>query len=734
MHRVFKNIEDTLIPSTLNSYSVIFFFNNRLFAVILMLATFFNVTAGLSGFIAALTAVIIADRMGFDKVLLKQGVFSFNALLAGIGLGTFYEPGLVFFALLLLASLISLMISVVMSGFLGRYGLPFLSIPFVFTLWIIILPSGQLTNIGLTQRNVFWINEMYSVGGKPLLDLFQTIDNLPLNKLVTTYLRSLSSIIFQDNLLTGILIAFAIFITSRITFFLTILGFISAYIFAHFIGADMASMSFYNIGANYVLLAIAAGGFFTIPSKYSYLWAVVLIPILSMFILFLRNLPGFNDLPMFSLPFSIISITFLYFLGLRIYPGKLKTTVIQHYSPEVNLYTFINDSDRLSVFRFLPLHLPFWGEWTISQGYNGKHTHKGDWKDALDTILTDENGKQYSPTPYKNESYYCYNKPVIAPADGTVMDIIDNIDDNEPGKINTVQNWGNTIVIRHADSLFTQISHLKKGSFRKKKGDFVQNGELLALCGNSGRSPEPHLHFQVQTTPMAGSRTLKYPFSYYLKKNGDKWQLKSYSIPSEGDRIMNVTGDSLLKASFDFQPGMILRFSYSVNNSEKKIAKWEVFTDAFNNKYFFCQDSQSYAYFVNDGTMFYFTAFYGDQKSLLFHFYLTAYKIFLGHYPEIEINDRFPLHIIKRNSISLWVHDLAAPFHQYLKVNYTSKVIQSDSALNPAFIELGIKITRSVFSKLNSEFTGKITLGNKRISEFTIETSNTRICAQNTDI
>jgi urea transporter/murein DD-endopeptidase MepM/ murein hydrolase activator NlpD len=734
MHRIATKIKDTILPATLNSYSVIFFFNNRLFAVILLIASFFNLTAGLSGLIAAVTAVLIADKMGFDKILLRQGVYSFNALLAGIGLGTFYEPGLVFLALLLMAALISLIISVVLSGFLGKYGLPFLSIPFVLAIWIIMLPSGQFSNIGLTQRNVFWINEMYSVGGKPLLVLFQTIDNLPLNRMIIIYLRSLSSIIFQDNLVTGILIAFAILISSRITFLLTILGFVSAYLFAHFIGADMASLSFYNIGANYVLLAIAVGGFFAIPSRYSFLWAVLLVPVLSMVILFLRNLSGLSELPLFSLPFSLVSITFIYFLGLRVKPGKLKTTVFQHYSPEINLYTFINNSDRLTGYKYLPLHLPFWGEWIVSQGYGGKHTHKGDWQNALDMILTDENKKAYGSTPYQNENYYCYNKPVIAPADGTVAEIIDNIDDNEPGKVNTRQNWGNTIVIKHADNLFTQISHLKKGSFKKNKGDFVRNGELLALCGNSGRSPEPHLHFQVQATPTPGSKTLEYPYSYYLQKEGDKYQLRSYKIPSEGEQIINVATDPLLKASFDFQPGMIIKFNYQVNNSEKRDAKWEVFTDAYNARYLYCSDTQSYAYFVNDGTMFYFTTFHGDQNSLLFYFYLTAYKVLLGHYPEIVTEDLFPLHMIRRNSLSMWLHDLAAPFHQYLRIHYSSRIKWSDSALNPTRIQLEMNIDRSVFKRMRSECSGNLILSDNSISEFTLETSNTMIWAQKTDI
>ena len=388
MRRSLNFFRDTIMPAALNSYSVVFFFNSRLLAIVLLIVTFLNFVAGLSGLIAVLTAVLIAYSMGFDKTLLKQGIYSFNALLTGIGIGTFFEPGWVFFVLLLLAALFSLILSVVLSGWLGKYGLPFLSLPFVISFWLILLPSGQFANLGLTQRNVFWMNEMYAIGGKPLLDFFQTIDNLPLSKMVIVYLRSMSSIFFQDNLVAGILIAIALLVSSRITFLLSVTGFISAYLFAHFIGSDMASFSFYNIGANYILVAIAIGGFFTIPSRFSFLWAMLLVPLSSLIILFMRKLLGYFQLPLFSLPFSIVTILFIYFLILRVKPGKLILTQIQHFSPEINLYTYINSVDRLTGSKYFPLHLPFWGEWTVSQGYNGKYTHKGEWSKAIDLVIS----------------------------------------------------------------------------------------------------------------------------------------------------------------------------------------------------------------------------------------------------------------------------------------------------------------------------------------------------------
>ena len=46
-----------------------------------------------------------------------------------------------------------------------------------------------------------------------------------------------------------------------------------------------------------------------------------------------------------------------------------------------------------------------------------------------------------------------------------------------------------------------QLSHFKNGSIVVKKNDYVQQGQLLGLCGNSGHSSEPHIHYHLQNTP-----------------------------------------------------------------------------------------------------------------------------------------------------------------------------------------------------------------------------------------
>jgi len=729
MLQALKTFRNLILPATLNSYSVIFFFNNKLMACLMMLVTFFNFYAGLSGLLAVLLSVILANFMGFDKEQLKRGLFSFNALLTGIGMGTFFDPGLVFFSLLTLLTLLSLILSVTLSSWLNKYSLPVLSIPFVVSFWFILLPSSQFENLGLTQRNIYWMNEMYSVGGNSLLHFFQSVNSFPLTNLVDIYLRSLSSIFFQDNLLTGLMISVALLICSRITFSLSIIGFLSAYFFAQFTGSETASITYYNIGANYIMVAIALGGFFVIPSRYSYLWTILLVPLTSLVLLFFNKLLDFFHLPVFSLPFSFVVIFFLYFLRSRLKPCRFFLTPIQHYSPETNLYTFNNNKERNAQFIYFPLYLPFWGEWSVSQGHDGKLTHKGEWGKAFDFVLKDELSKTYKTNGLICEDYYCYNKPVLSPADGFVEEIIDGIDDNEIGKINTVNNWGNTIIIRHLTGLYTQMSHLKKDSFKVTKGDFIKRGDLLANCGNSGRSPEPHLHFQVQTSPLLGSKTIDYPFAYYYKRSKQNQEFCQFAKPNHDDIVSGVVDNFKLKNAFDLIPNKILSFS-SIN--DKKISyteSWEVFTDAYNYKYLYCKETETTAYFVNDGQMFYFTGFYGDKKSLLYYFYLTAYKVFLGDSENNELTEGMPLDVIRNKKLRIWLHDFIAPFYNYMQVHYHIKTTPSSLVFDRSALVLQSKIIVSNLGKIKNDSMSTITLTNNAISEFTFSDAKTNIKA-----
>ncbi|MFD7874366.1 M23 family metallopeptidase [Streptomyces sp. NPDC059766] len=63
--------------------------------------------------------------------------------------------------------------------------------------------------------------------------------------------------------------------------------------------------------------------------------------------------------------------------------------------------------------------------------------------------------------------------------------------------------YGNAIVIKHANGLYSQYAHLSRVDVRI--GQYVGAGQHIALSGNTGNSSGPHLHFEIRTTPNYGS-------------------------------------------------------------------------------------------------------------------------------------------------------------------------------------------------------------------------------------
>lgn len=721
----------TALEAILNSYSILFFLNNRWMAFAVMAASFLNFYAGICGLIAAVIAIATALALGFDTTQLRTGVYSFNALITGIGLGTFYDPGSVFFVLLILASVLTLIISVAMSGWLFRYGLPFLSLPFVFTFWVIILPSTDLVNLGLTQRNIFWMNEVYAVGGNSLLKLFQQIESLQPGAIVEIYLRSLSSIFFQDNIIAGIIVAVGLLIASRIFFSLSLIGFLTAYLFAFFAGSEAASITYYNIGANFIMVAIAVGGFFVIPSRASYFWTILLVPLTSLVLLFFTKLFSYIQLPVFSMPYSIITILFVHFLYQRSSARSLIITPLQHYSPEVNLYAFQTNKQRFARFQYIPLQLPFWGEWTITQGYNGQFTHKDAWGNALDFMILDEEGRSYQSDGMREEHYYCFGKSVSAPADGVVAECMDGIEDNEIGQVNTTQNWGNSIVIQHSPTVYSQLSHLKKNSLKVKKGEFVKAGDVIAQCGNSGRSPYPHLHFQVQSQPFIGARTIEYPIAYFNEKQAESnnKELKQFAIPHEGSTLSNLQPGIFLYQAFNILPDSGLCFSWTDKKGQEQTEHWDSYTDAYNYNYLYSRETGAVAYYTCDKLMFYFTGFYGSRDSLLYGFFMAAYKVLLSG-SEQSTNDTVPLHLISERPLLKAANDVLAPFFNILHADYTVKIDKMDTNFDTHTLELSSEVNVKCIRKTIFRQQHRISINKNGITAFTIQSGKKSIHAK----
>ena len=112
--------------------------------------------------------------------------------------------------------------------------------------------------------------------------------------------------------------------------------------------------------------------------------------------------------------------------------------------------------------------------------------------------------------------------------------MVDGIKDNIPGILNPIYIPGNTVIIKTANGEFVFFVHFKQHSIVVKQGQKVTTGALLGLCGNSGNSSEPHLHFHLQNTEDMTKATGAKCFFDQLKVNG---VLKSDYSPVKGDKI-----------------------------------------------------------------------------------------------------------------------------------------------------------------------------------------------------
>lgn len=732
MKAVFQNIK-TILYGILNSYSQVFFSNDKIFALILLIASFLDPMVGLSGLIAIFFTQLTAYIFSYNKTYIKDGSYSYNSLLVGLVIGYYYQFNVYFIVILLIASVITFFLTIWLASLSGRYRIPFLSLPFLIAVWIVLLGATKFSAFVLKPREILSIAELNYTQYGYLQGLMSWLDSLAIPGFISIYLKSVGAILFQYNLLAGIVIIIGLLWFSRIAFVLSLFGYTVGYLFYYYMEGDFSNLIYSYIGFNYILTAIALGGFFVVPSRKSFILVFITIPIIALLINALTSILNEFNLPLYSLPFNIVVLLFLIGLQKRLQAGGLNLVVFQEFSPEKNHYKHFNRVERFSSESWYHIALPFMGEWHVSQGQDGKITHKGEWADAWDFDIKNEKGKTYKKDGDSPEDYYCYNLPVLAPAGGYVVKIEDDVEDNKISKVNLENNWGNTIIIQHGDYLYSKLCHLKKNSFRVKVGDFVKKGEHVANCGNSGRSPEPHLHFQLQANPYIGSKTLKYPLSYYITKIKDTSELKSFAFPKEGDIVSNIETAGVLQESFNLIPGEVIEFEYNINGGKPKREKWEIFTDAYNYSYIYCHSTNSCAYFTNNKTMFMCTDFSGDTRSLLYYFFLGTQRVMLGYYPLITLKDKLiPTGLFNR--FLLAIHDFTAPLFHYLKVEYSSTFEKSNRSQNPT--ELSIigtgkaKFLNMQFRQINVE----IVLKNNRIDEMIVSDRKKSIKARCTDL
>jgi hypothetical protein len=149
------------------------------------------------------------------------------------------------------------------------------------------------------------------------------------------------------------------------------------------------------------------------------------------------------------------------------------------------------------------LKLPFSGQWLVYQGGHGvfdnAYQMSEDRQFAMDFVLL-KNGSPFEGDATTNEQFYCFGQPVLAPADGRVVRVVNDIGDNAPGKPSQDKPNGNMILIAHSGNEYSLLTNLKQNSVKLKHDDMVKQGDPVGECGNSGASVAPRVHYQLQNS------------------------------------------------------------------------------------------------------------------------------------------------------------------------------------------------------------------------------------------
>lgn len=151
------------------------------------------------------------------------------------------------------------------------------------------------------------------------------------------------------------------------------------------------------------------------------------------------------------------------------------------------------------------LRPPLEGVWLVTEGPQPEianhHIVAPNQRHAYDIVVW-RDGASFRGDGRSNEDHFAWRQPLLAPAAGTVITVLDGMEDIAPDPEAESGEGehpaGNHVVLDLGNSEFAFFAHLHRGSVEVAEGDRVEAGDRLGLVGNSGNTSAPHIHFHVQ--------------------------------------------------------------------------------------------------------------------------------------------------------------------------------------------------------------------------------------------
>ena len=530
-----------LVRSTLGAYAQVLFSSATLPGALLLGATFVQPWVGGSGLGAVLCATATARLFDLDRDAIASGSLQYNALLAGLGVAATLPPQLVPLAVVL-ASVASVLATAALRTWLGAAQLPFLSLPFL-VVFAPVLALGHGAPVGASEPAAL------AALVPPAL---------------APAVRAFGGLFFLPRLDAGLLVWAALLAHSRIAAGLAALACAALPLLDRVLAGATASVG-PALPLNAALVAIALGGVWFVPSVSSLALAGAGALACTWFGLGLAGPLARLGLPLLVLPFNATVLGVLLAARQRVTGQRPRAVDFVARSPEHARLHVRACEGRFGLLHAIAIHLPFRGRWVCTQSDDGRGpTHQGPWRHAFDFEVPGPDGALCAQNGAAREDYHCFRLPVLACAPGTVVKVVTDVLDNAVGSMNLAQNWGNLVMLQHAPRLYSLVAHLAEGAVRVREGQLVARGEVIGLAGSSGRSPTPHLHFQLQSSHLLGAPTLPCAFSDVVRTaarpgvepaGAGEPNLWPAHAPALGEVVRGLEGGDALAPFFAFTYG-----------------------------------------------------------------------------------------------------------------------------------------------------------------------------------
>ncbi len=232
----------------LRSYGELLFTPSRLVGLVFVVATLFAPQTAAYGAIAVLVGLFTTQVLNFSDEANRQGLYGYNALLVGLAIGAGFEAGTASLILLVGAAITTVVVTAGLRSFFSVFSLPPLSVPF---LMVILALLAAAPTLGLEHSYAaFHLGEAY--WGLPTV--------------LTDFLVTLGAIFFVPHPLAGLVILIGLTISSRIATLLAVIGYLLAMAVGAGVTAVIPPSQQLFLTITTIVVAVAVGGIWFVPS------------------------------------------------------------------------------------------------------------------------------------------------------------------------------------------------------------------------------------------------------------------------------------------------------------------------------------------------------------------------------------------------------------------------------------------------------------------------------------